>query len=71
MEHSVTKMKRIPYMDVIRTIAIVMVVLVHACNFTYSYDVESMTSLGAGTRWMATIAFALGRLGVPLFLFLI
>jgi len=58
--------QRIRWIDAVRTIAIIFVVLCHACDTVYSLpDLYNMNS-----RSFVFVCQAFGRLGVPLFLFL-
>lgn len=60
--------KRIAYMDIIRTFAILCVVLCHSVEYAYidtDYNYLSIIS-----QIFRIIVFTIGRLGVPIFLFL-
>lgn len=61
---------RILKYDVVRTIAIMCVVLCHATEMIYSFTAEGWLSVGKPSRIFMFLAFTVGRLGVPLFLFL-
>lgn len=58
--------KRIGWLDTVRTVAIVCVVLNHGVEIIYDGTVP-MSTFGT---WFATTLYSVGRLGVPLFLFL-
>ena len=62
--------KRILYLDIARTIAIILVVLCHATETIYRIDTSDWTMLSIQSRIIRTVYFTLGRLGVPLFLFI-
>ena len=63
--------KRDASLDVVRTIAILLVVLNHAVEAVFPFaKVDAMASLGKGMLSFCYIAFTLGRIGVPLFLLL-
>lgn len=59
--------RRIGWLNTIRTAAILLVVLNHAVETFFNGAPNSMVGVG---KWFAVIMFSLGRLGVPLFLFL-
>lgn len=63
--------KRNASLDVIRTIAIILVVLTHSVEAAFPlHRISVMSSLGTGTLSFCYIAFTLGRIGVPLFFLL-
>ena len=62
--------QRIFWLDIARTIAIIMVILVHATEHIYKMNVNFFSGLDLYTRLFAHTTFTIGRLGVPLFLFL-
>ena len=62
--------ERIFSLDVIRSLAIVMVVLNHAVESIYRLNLKDMATIGLNSRIFAFSAFTLGRCGVPLFLLL-
>ena len=64
------KNNRVFWLDVARTIAIIMVVLVHATEHIYWMNVSFFGHLSFSSKIFAHIAFTTGRLGVPIFLFL-
>ncbi len=66
----VTRKKRIISYDVARTLAIFLVVLCHATELTYTLCFKQPELVGGSTKLIASALFTLGRLGVPLFLFL-
>lgn len=61
---------REPALDVVRTVAIILVVLNHAVELVYEINAEGMLKAAVSTRIMAFSLFTFGRLGVPLFLML-
>lgn len=65
------KTKRQPWLDMLRMIAILSVVLCHCVEGVYSFDAYSMQALGETERIFAVSMYTLGRVGgVPLFLML-
>ena len=65
------KEERIISLDIIRVVAIFLVVLNHAAEMIYPmHQLSDMTSLSLPSQVIGFAAFTLGRLGVPLFLFL-
>ena len=63
--------KRIVSLDLIRSIAIFLVVLTHASDKSYAYfSLDIIPKLSSIHRIFAVILHILGRSGVPLFLFL-
>lgn len=62
--------RHIPWLDNVRALAILMVILCHSAEAVYTYDSVSIGSAGLGSQIMAVGLFTIGRLGVPLFLFL-
>ena len=60
--------QRIKWIDVIRALAILMVVLCHATENVYSLSLDGMAGVSFPSALFAFTAFAFGRLGVPLFL---
>ena len=63
-----TNNQRIKWIDVCRTLAILMVVLCHATENVYSLSLDGMAGVSFPSRLFAFTAFAFGRLGVPLFM---
>lgn len=57
-------------LDVIRVIAIFMVVICHATEICYPMNLESWKIINKGNQLFRILAFTVGRMGVPLFLFL-
>ena len=66
----VARKKRIISYDIARTLAIFLVVLCHATELTYTIYFKQPELVGGATKIIASTLFTLGRLGVPLFLFL-
>lgn len=62
--------RRIPWLDNARTFAILAVILVHATEHIYIMDAAHLNALSFQSALFAIIAFTIGRLGVPIFLFL-
>lgn len=62
--------KRIVWLDWARAAAICTVVLCHATEATYPFSIEGMASIGTASQLAAFALFTIGRLGVPLFLFI-
>ncbi len=62
--------QRLDCLDFARSLAIWMVILVHVTENVYSFDLDSMAVLSPLSRVVAFTGFTLGRLGVPIFLFL-
>lgn len=61
---------RIIYLDIARTFAIIFVVLCHSVELIYKMNLQGWVSISLNARIFKTIVFTLGRIGVPLFLFL-
>lgn len=64
------KDNRIFWLDLIRCIAILLVVLCHSIEAIYDIPFSDFKNLSAFSKTFRNTFFALGRLGVPLFLFL-
>lgn len=62
--------KRIVFLDIARCFAIIAVVLVHATEHIYVMNAVFFKDLSLVSKIFAVSAFTIGRLGVPLFLFL-
>ena len=60
----------IPWLDSVRALAILTVILCHSAEAVYTYDAASIGSAGLGSQIVAVGLFTIGRLGVPFFLFL-
>lgn len=65
-----TKQQRIIWADWVRSIAICCIVLVHVIEGVYQLYLEGMASISSNEKVFIFIFFAIGRLGVPFFLFL-
>ena len=63
------KQRRIE-LDIARTFAIICVVLCHATEAIYSLDKPGWIKLSSQSRAFMLFSFTLGRIGVPIFLFL-
>ncbi len=61
---------RIIFLDLARSFAIIAVVLVHATEHVYTMSAGYFKSLSLVSKIFAASAFTMGRVGVPLFLFL-
>ncbi len=61
---------RIVWIDLARCMAIIFVVLCHATESIYSLDGSFMMEISTRSRIFAFASFTIGRLGVPLFLFI-
>ena len=57
-------------LDFVRSVAIVLVVVNHAAEFVYKYNIKEMALLSQADQIFAFSAFTFGRMGVPLFLML-
>lgn len=62
--------RRIVGLDYARAVAILLVLLVHATENLFVMDAVHLNAMSVQSRIFAIICFTLGRLGVPLFLFL-
>ena len=62
--------QRIASLDFIRLFAILTVILVHCVEQNYPMNAEILNSYSVASQVIATTLFCIGRLGVPLFLFL-
>lgn len=60
--------KRIYYLDIARTFAIISVVLCHSVELIYNMNLKGWLNLGIKSQIYRTIVFTVGRLGVPIFL---
>ena len=61
---------RIEWLDAARAIAILMVLMVHATENLYVMNPERLNNMSLTSSTFAVTAFTIGRLGVPIFLFL-
>lgn len=59
---------RIKWLDIARTLAILLVILNHAVELTYSFSLDGWNQYSASENFFKILLFSLGRLGVPLFL---
>lgn len=62
------KNDRIEWVDLLRVIAILQVVLCHALEIGYRFNIGYMSGISIESRGFFLTAFSFGRLGVPLFL---
>lgn len=65
-----TTNKRIIYIDIARTFAIIFVVLCHSIELIYSMDLKEWVQLSIISQIFRTVVLTVGRLGVPIFLFI-
>lgn len=65
-----TKKGRIEYLDVARTFAILCVVLCHCVEKVYGTSLTEWRNSSVSENIFSTIIFIIGRLGVPIFLFI-
>lgn len=61
---------RVYWLDICRSLAIICVVLCHSLEAVYSLDLEHMQFINMQLKLFIYIMFTIGRLGVPLFLFI-
>lgn len=61
---------RIAWIDLARALAISFVLIVHAVEGIYALNLDAVAHLSTQTTVFAFSAFTLGRIGVPLFLFI-
>ena len=61
---------RIAKYDVARLFAILCVILCHSSDYIYGYNFNYINNLSLGSKFFCFSAFTIGRLGVPIFLFL-
>ena len=69
-DNLVNKEDRINWIDLARGLAICCVILVHVIEFTNSLNTEYMKNVVLGIRIYTFALYTIGRVGVPLFLFL-
>ena len=62
--------RRIDFLDMARTFAIISIVLCHSVELIYPMNLEGWAQLSAQSKIFRTIFFTIGRLGVPIFLFI-
>lgn len=62
--------QRIQWIDMVRGIAILCVILCHVTENIYQLNVDSISLLDFPSKIFVFSAFTCGRLGVPLFLFI-
>lgn len=60
--------ERIKWLDIARTLAIILVILNHTVELTYFFSLEGWHCYSIEENIFKTTLFSLGRLGVPLFL---
>lgn len=65
-----TEKKHIVCIDVLRSIAIICVVLCHATENVYKLNLDYMSNVNVLSKFFAFTTFSIGRLGVPFFLFI-
>lgn len=64
------KINRVIWLDFARAFAIICVIITHVTERVYTMNADWMLQASIGTRVYAYFLFTLGRLGVPIFLFL-
>lgn len=64
------KNNRIVYLDIARTIAIILVVFCHAIEAVYKMNMQEWNTLSLESQIFRTVSFTIARLGVPIFLFI-
>ena len=70
MTRSEESIKRLEWLDVARSFAICAVVLCHCVEQFYSFSIEGVSNLTSLSKWFMFSAHTIGRMGVPIFLFL-
>lgn len=65
-----TEKTRNPSLDLIRSLAIILVAEVHSINRIYTFNLKSMNSLSSYSFIFGNFMHSLGQMGVPLFLML-
>ena len=60
--------ERIKWIDLLRALAILMVILCHATEGIYPLSISGMDDLSVQSKAAAFTSFTFGRLGVPIFL---
>lgn len=64
------KLERVYWIDAARVFAILLVILVHATESIYKMNSDYLNQIGSLSSLFAITGFTLGRLGVPIFLFI-
>ena len=62
--------QRVICLDLIRTVAILLVILCHSVEAVYRMGLNEWNSLSYYSQFFRLVAFTISRLGVPMFLFL-
>lgn len=62
------RMERIKWIDLLRALATLLVILCHATEGIYSLSISGMENLSMSSKVFAFTFFTFGRLGVPIFL---
>lgn len=70
MATNITRDNRLASLDIIRAIALILVLLIHGVEIVFRVDVSGMADQSIINRIAILVVFCLGRLSVPLFLFL-
>ena len=60
--------ERLLWLDLVRSIAIVGVIMCHVVGDVYGFNLQSMQSEGVLSRMFAFLVLSIGRIGVPFFL---
>lgn len=63
-------MKKDVHLETLRILAMATVVLCHAVEAVYRWDVKFISQLSTQSKVFAFAAFTIGRLGVPMFIFI-
>lgn len=69
-ENGSTKQTDILWINVARSVAILLVVLCHATENSYGLNLDFMSQINTTSKILSLSLFTLGRLGVPIFLFI-
>lgn len=67
-ENNTIKKNRIEWVDLLRAVAILTVLLCHATESIYKLNLEYMSTLALSSKIIVFTCFTIGRLGVPIFL---
>lgn len=65
-----TTAERIKWIDFIRAFAILTVLICHSTEAIYPIEPEGLTAYSFPNQFLALLLFSIGRIGVPLFLFM-
>ena len=70
MKNLLNSHKKYFSLDLLRAFAILCVILVHTTERVYQFNLEAMPFYTLQRQWFALTLFTIGRMGVPIFLFL-